>query len=99
MLFMIPLLVFSVTAENINECKVHEPGDYWDGHDCRFPFVWDEEIYYECTNVAPLKDWPCRVWCATKVKNSTNELLTDYSWGYCSEGCPLKCKLEDLLLN
>ena len=81
------LLLFSVTAENVNECKVDDPGDDNHGQDCIFPFVWDGKKYDECTNKDTDEDWPCRVWCAT------NELVTDDSgWGYCSKDCPLKCK-------
>ena len=98
---------------NIDECKVDDPGNDsgndFHGHDCIFPFFWDGKKYYKCTDVNPFEKWPCRVWCATEVKSSTDKLqsaqrgvwvntnlLTINSWGYCSTQCPFKCKLKHL---
>ena len=45
-LLVLPLLLFSVTAENIDECKVDDPeDDYWHEEDCIFPFVSEGKKY------------------------------------------------------
>ena len=38
------------------------------------------------------------VWCATEVNQTTNEILTEESWGYCNQECPFKCKIDHLQL-
>ena len=48
-----------------------------DGTPCHFPFDYDGELYYRCTQ----KD-NARYWCSTTAKYSTDD-------GDCSSNCPL----------
>jgi len=49
---------------------------------CKFPFVYQEQIFYTCTTV----DNGHQPWCATEVNDEGHHIIG--KWGICSNSCP-----------
>ena len=50
---------------------------------CVFPFVYEGQLFDECTDVDSEIDF---VWCATEVYDDNT--VIDGEWAYCQLGCP-----------
>lgn len=53
---------------------------------CAFPFVFLQELHYECTNVT---DPSYRLWCSTKTSTNSREHLIG-NWKHCNSECGTK---------
>ena len=68
-----------------NDCTTVDEDPDFPNVPCIFPFKYEGKVFHECTNYV-YEDF--KVWCATEVNETTQELLTENSWAECSKSCP-----------